>query len=60
MDKYLIIITAVVLFTNPTYSQNFNTLEKIDPIAKGFSKKKLDSLGVFFRKSRVIILNDFS
>ncbi len=61
MDKYLIIITAVVLFTNPTYSQNFNTLEKIDPIAKGFSKKKLDSLGVFLEKagsSSLMILVD--
>jgi hypothetical protein len=62
MTKYLIsIITVLVLFINPTYSQNSISLEKIDPAEKGFSKSKLDSLGTFLEKagsSSLIILVD--
>ena len=62
MNRYLIpIITVLFLLVNSTYSQNSNALEKIDPAKKGFSKKKLDSLGTFLEKagsSSLMILAD--
>ena len=62
MTKYLItIITIIFLLVNPTYSQNSVFLEKIDPAKKGFSKNRLDSLGIFLEKagsSSLMILVD--
>lgn len=61
MNRYLIIIITVLLLVNSTYSQNSNALEKIDPGKIGFSKKKLDSLGIFLEKagsSSLMILAD--
>lgn len=62
MNKYLVALLFIVIFSGTkSYSQNKFELEKIDPIEKGFSIEKLDSLGSFLSKagsSSLLILVD--
>lgn len=62
MNKYLVLLFSIVIFSGiKSYSQGESELEKINPIQKGFSNEKLDSLGSFLNEagsSSLMILVD--
>lgn len=61
MSKYFIALTVTLVFFIISGHSQTQALKKVDPIEKGFSKKKLDSLGTFLDKagsSSLMILVD--